>query len=250
MSPFTCPEGHSSAAGDYCDVCGAPIAPAAPAAPAADPPAAGSLTLPPDAAPKAAEKVCPNCADPNLGAALFCESCGYDFTTGQMPPPPAAVTAPAVSAPLTPPAGAPAQAAPIEWVAEVWVDPDWYGHEASPGATDPCPAAGMPKVVPLANASVLVGRASASRNIHPDIDCGSDSGVSRRHLQLTLDADHWYAEDLQSTNGTFVAAAGGALPDDAIASGQRHQLGDNDRLYLGAWTRIVLRRATDAEKGP
>jgi hypothetical protein len=235
MTTYTCPEGHSSAAGDYCDVCGAPIARPP------DAPAVGSLTLPPDTASKAGEKVCPNCADPIVATALFCESCGYDFTTGQMPP---------AQPPLAPPAGAAAKAGPIEWVAEVWIDPDWYSHEASPEATDPCPAAGTPKVVPLAGTSALVGRTSASRNIHPDIDCGTDSGVSRRHVQLTFDADHWYAEDLQSTNGTFVGAGAAALPDDPIASGQRHQLGDNDRLYIGAWTRIVLRRATDTEKGP
>ena len=30
---------------------------------------------------------CPNCETPNLPEALFCEACGYDFTTGTMPRP-------------------------------------------------------------------------------------------------------------------------------------------------------------------
>ena len=35
------------------------------------------------------------------------------------------------------------------------------------------------------NTSVLIGRASRSRNITPDIDLSSDNGISRRHAQLT-----------------------------------------------------------------
>ena len=45
---------------------------------------------------------CPNCSFPNLPDALFCENCGYDFTTGSLPEPdpelrvsPAPLTAPA-----------------------------------------------------------------------------------------------------------------------------------------------------------
>jgi hypothetical protein len=52
-------------------------------------------------------------------------------------------------------------------VAEVWVDPDWYALQ---GSSDPCPSAGPPAVVVLRERSVLVGRTSVSRNIHPQID--------------------------------------------------------------------------------
>ena len=44
-----------------------------------------------------------------------------------------------------------------------------------------------PHVVPLKNTSMLIGRASRSRNITPDIDLSSDNGISRRHAQLTTD---------------------------------------------------------------
>ena len=54
--------------------------------------------------------------------------------------------------------------------------------------------------------SVLVGRPSASRSIHPDIDCSGDIGVSRRQAQLTTDGQRWWVEDLQSANGTYVGA--------------------------------------------
>ncbi|MDO5501349.1 MAG: hypothetical protein Q4F67_16905, partial [Propionibacteriaceae bacterium] len=32
--------------------------------------------------------VCPNCSVMNAPGALFCEACGYDYTTGTMPRPP------------------------------------------------------------------------------------------------------------------------------------------------------------------
>ena len=101
---------------------------------------------------------------------------------------------------------------------------------------------------PLRKTSLLVGRVSRSRNIHPDIDCEPDSGVSRRQTQLTTDGSRWWAEDLDSANGTFVGSASGAVPDSPIPVGLKHELAGDDRVYVGAWTRIVVRRATDDEK--
>ena len=136
-------------------------------------------------------------------------------------------------------------AIPLTWVAEVWIDPEWYaGQEAE----EPMPSPGLPVVVPLTVRSVLIGRVSASKNIRPDIDCTSDSGVSRRHAQLTTDGTRWFVEDLGSSNGTFVGGAGGALPDDPIPVGPKRELDEDDRIYVGAWTRIVVRRATDEER--
>jgi hypothetical protein len=131
------------------------------------------------------------------------------------------------------------------WVAEVWVDPDWYAGQDS---DEPCPSAGAPVVVPLRARSVLVGRPSASRNIRPDVDCGADTGVSRRHAQLTTDGQRWWVEDLQSANGTYLGAAGAPLPTDPIAPGQRREVAGDERIYVGAWTRLVLRPATDEER--
>jgi len=132
----------------------------------------------------------------------------------------------------------------VEWVAEVWVDPDWYAAQET---EDPCPSAGIPVVVPLTGTSLLVGRHSVSRNIRPHIDVRSDTGVSRRHVQLTTDGQRWWVEDLQSSNGTYLGSAGAGLPTAPIVPGQRVELAEDNRIYLGAWTRLVVRRATAAE---
>jgi hypothetical protein len=171
---------------------------------------------------------------------LFCENCGYDFTTGTMPR--AASPLDLSSAGPTPPAP---PAAVAEWVVERWVDPDWYAVQQS---DDPCPSPGLPTVIPLTEKSLLIGRPSRSRNIHPEIDCGDDTGVSRRQAQLTTDGQRWWVEDLQSSNGTYVASAAGPLPEDPIIPGQRQELNPDDRIYVGAWTRLVVRKATPEEQ--
>jgi hypothetical protein len=242
----TCPDGHASTADDYCDVCGAPIT-----APAGSPAVADGGPPPPVAPPSgptvtggAPEEVsCPNCSVPNPAEALFCEACGYDFTTGALPRTPAPA-----AAPVPPPdPGAPiAPAVPVEWVAELWVDPDWYAQQLDP--TEPCPSPAAPQVVPLAARSLLVGRVSVSRGIHPQLDAGGDSAVSRRQAQLSTDGTRWFVEDLDSSNGTYVGPATAPLPGTALVPGQRRELGPDDRIYVGAWTRIVVRRATEAER--
>jgi FHA domain len=133
----------------------------------------------------------------------------------------------------------------FDWVAEVWIDPAWYEAQQSP---DPMPSPGLPVVVPLHSKSILIGRTSRSRNIHPQIDCEPDSSVSRRQTQLTTDGRRWWVEDLDSANGTFVAPATGPIPSDPIPVGVKHELAADDRIYVGAWTRIVVRQATEDEK--
>ncbi|MDR0488933.1 MAG: FHA domain-containing protein [Propionibacteriaceae bacterium] len=216
--------------------------------------------------------VCPNCESPRPGAALFCESCGYDYTTGALPdqdlrselglPPTASDTPQKVEDPMpeaqeTPEASQPEQdsstpevplaipASPSSkfgaWVAEVWVDPQWYAFQES---TDPIPAQGPPRIVRLKDRA-LIGRHSASRNIFPDIDCEPDVGCSRRQAFLTWADGYWYVNDLESANGTFVASSSASLPDEPIAA--RTQITPDMRIYVGAWTRIVVRPAVAAD---
>ncbi|WP_158294928.1 FHA domain-containing protein, partial [Nocardioides caeni] len=189
------------------------------------------------------------CAASTPPNALFCEACGYDFTTGAMPRPVAPPNLDNVldlATPATPAAPAASVAPPLTsgWVAEVWIDPDWYAEQES---SDPLPSAGVPAVVPLRATSVLVGRTSRSRGIHPDIDLTTDNGISRRHCQLTTDGSRWWVEDLGSSNGTYVGSAVGQLPKAPIAAGAKRELGPDDRVFLGAWTCIALRKAQPGE---
>lgn len=175
-----------------------------------------------------------------------------DAPMPQRQAPHSAVPAPqpsAVDAPGEDPGGAvPAQepeSDSFDWVLEVWVDPEWYALQDSP---DPMPSAGLPDIMPLRKSTLLIGRPSRSRNIHPDIDCEPDTGISRRQAQLTTDGTRWFIEDLGSANGTFVAEASGAMPTTPIQPGRRRELSGDERIYLGAWTRLVLRRATPEEQ--
>ena len=64
---------------------------------------------------------------------------------------------------------------------------------------------------------------------------------------MTTDGRRWWIEDLDSANGTYVAGAFSGLPEDPIPVGQRHELDPDDRIYLGAWTRMVIRQAAEDE---
>lgn len=252
----TCPAGHPSNQADFCDVCGLPIG--------GEPVSIATA----DSVERPAETLsCPNCSTTNVADALFCENCGYDFTTGTVPSSPAedAVSTPAAAASPTQdtetsepiqdsspvsatpsPTTAPTalKRPPVDWVAELWIDPDWY---AAQGSTDPLPSPGLPDIVPLIKPSSLIGRVSHSRGIFPDVDCELDTGCSRRHAMLTTDGTRWWVEDLNSANGTFVGASAGPLPAMPIPQG-RVELAPGQRIYLGAWTRIVIRKATPDEQ--
>lgn len=162
------------------------------------------------------------------------------------------------SSPSTPSAGSPGAPVPSaskrmanrppsrvtvkDWVVEIWIDPDWYAVQESP---EPCPSPGVPDIVALHDGA-LVGRPSSSRNVRPDIDCGTDTGASRRQALLTTDGRRWWIEDLGSSNGTYVGPASGPLPVDPISS--KVEVDADDRIYVGAWTRLVVRPATDSER--
>ena len=217
----TCQAGHTTTATDFCDQCGLPVvADPTPPAPAAE-------------ASPAPVTACPHCGTPRSARALFCETCGYDYTTGALPDEDLH-TELGIPKPATPDAG-PA------WVAEVWTDPQWYAAQES---TEPLPPQGPPRIVPLKE-SALIGRHSESRKIYPDIDCEPDTGCSRRQAYLTSAGGYWYINDLDSANGTFVAPATDPVPATPIAA--RTQVTPDDRIYVGAWTRIVVRPAIPAE---
>jgi hypothetical protein len=242
MTTVACPNGHQSSDPDWCDTCGAKIggAPSAvPSAPAVPGAGEGSPAPAPSGAqstgwwPAGAPVRCPHCEELNPADALFCEVCGYDFTTGQSPP---AATLPPPEAPATPPLES-----AVGWIVVVEVDPQWFGLKGAL-ADQPCPPASS-STVPLANHTALIGRSSASRGVRPEVTLDADTGVSRRHAQFVRDGDSLTIVDLSSTNGTYVVAAA-AEPDDATAPlvpGVPTELHDGDRVYVGAGSRLTVR---------
>jgi hypothetical protein len=215
-----CPNGHQSATTDYCDQCGArigsgagePAGPAA-AAPATDPPAAA-----------ASATACPNCQSAAGPDDKFCEVCGYDFVTGNLPAAPQPVPAPAAAASAGP------------WQAVVTADREYYGRSGTDDELpfpDHCPE----RVFWLNQDEILIGRHSQSRGINPQIDLSGapeDTAISRAHAILRRQADGSYVViDPGSTNGILLNDDPEPLTHNAARSIQ-----DGDRLYLGAWTRI------------
>jgi uncharacterized Zn finger protein (UPF0148 family) len=207
-----CPLGHVSATDDYCDECGTPLT-------GADGPITDTnrshRTEMVSAGTPATPELCPRCGTARPAGDRFCEGCGHDFTTMVVE-------------------------VRTQWVATIEVDRSHFERTAPPELG--FPAARPATTVALQTDDVLIGRRSDARGIHPDIDLTGpldDPGVSHRHARLTRAGDGSYAlTDLGSTNGT-------SLNDDGrpLAANVPVELGDGDRILLGAWTVIIVRPA-------
>ena len=179
---------------------------------------------------------CPSCDAPRDAADEFCEVCGLDFTTGRLPeapPPPAPAPAPA---PATASGG---------WVAVVEADRAMFDslQAENPDAAVTFPADAAAQPVDLQGDVVLIGRRSDHGAVFPDIDLGSpphhDPGVSRKHATLHRQPDgSWAVRDEGSTNGTRVNDSA-----DPVPTGELVPLADGDRVFVGAFTRITVKRA-------
>lgn len=210
-----CPDGHVSAALDYCDVCGAALGPA------------GSAPAPPHP--------CPNCGIPAGGR--FCESCGHDSAL------PAPVTAPpVVAARATVVTVAPVPAAAPVWFATVGADRDYYTRVLARKGPDAeqveFPGFYPQRRIRLAGPEILIGKRSVSQGVEPGIDLGlapADAGISRVHAMLRLRGPELTVTDLGSTNGTCLNGDDRPLRPQAPAI-----LRDGDRIHVGAWTTIVV----------
>jgi FHA domain-containing protein len=241
----TCPAGHESADEEFCEVCGREIGGPAPVAAPSGSSAAATVSDASSDVPE--DATCPAC-----GAALagrFCEACGHD----SLAPPPVAVARPSDSAPAdaapdtassnASAAGAAASAA-TAWTAVVTADRAYYDTVMAAEGPD-AGGIGFPPFCPdrqfaLRGKQISIGRRSKSRGIDPDIDLTGppeDPGVSHLHALLVARDDGWAVVDLDSSNGTSVNDERSSLPANAP-----RPLADGDRVYVGAWTKITLRR--------
>ncbi|UPZ31167.1 FHA domain-containing protein [Streptomyces sp. LRE541] len=94
---------------------------------------------------------------------------------------------------------------------------------------------------PLSGNQITIGRRRHSTGDTPDIDLSvppEDPGVSHQHAVLVQQPDSsWAVVDQNSTNGTTVNGA-----EDPIQPFVPVPLQDGDRVHVGAWTTITIRR--------
>ena len=166
-----------------------------------------------DTSPAARRAPCPACGAPRPADDRYCESCGYDFAG----PPPAA-----------------------GWEAIVTADRAQFERLAVDGVR--FPAEYTERRIALAEGENRIGRSRGAPDERaPEIDLAGaplDPGVSRLHAALERRSDGVVVvRDLGSTNGTMVN-------DDPvpIAPQLAIPLADGDRVRVGAWTTITLRR--------
>jgi FHA domain len=219
-----CPSGHESQTADYCDQCGARIGTGVGGG-ATGSPAQGATALPGatqvlpaveelDTSPAARREPCPACGAPRSGDDRYCEGCGYDF----LAPPPTATT----------------------WEAVITADRAQFDRLAVQGVV--FPADYTERRFSLAEGENRIGRSRGHPGEErPEIDLAvapADPGISRLHAVVERRADGvCVLRDLGSTNGT-------ALGDEPapIAPHTDVPLSDGDRIHLGAWTTITVRR--------
>ena len=67
-----------------------------------------------------------------------------------------------------------------------------------------------------------------------------DFTVSRYHLDVSVRPGGIVVTDLGSTNGTYIAHAGGPLPTEPLTPNQAVELETGDRILIGGHTRVVI----------
>lgn len=147
---------------------------------------------------------CPACGTARAGRDRYCEACGHDF------------------------------AAPVSsgrWEIVVSADRAQFERAGPDGMAFPADLA--PRRIELSDRRIEIGREGP-------IVAGGDPAASRRHAVLARQQDGSYAiVDQGSTNGT-------TLNDDPtpLAPHVPVTLADGDRVHLGAWTTIAVRRVS------
>ncbi|WP_052866941.1 FHA domain-containing protein [Streptomyces niger] len=148
--------------------------------------------------------------------------------------------------PWPPGGGAPGPAATgAGWVAVIAPDREYFtammGRSGPEAAGLNLPAYSPEQQLPLSGQQVTIGRRRHSTGESPDIDLArspEDPGVSHQHAMLVQQPDGgWAVVDQNSTNGTTINGG-----EDPIQPYVPIPLQEGDRVHVGAWTTITVRR--------
>ncbi|WP_446038481.1 FHA domain-containing protein [Streptomyces sp. SID1121] len=134
---------------------------------------------------------------------------------------------------------------PVAWTAVVGPDREYFMammQRSGPEATGlNLPAYSPEQRLTLGGNQLTIGRRRHSTGESPDIDLSvppEDPGVSHQHAILVRQPDDtWAVVDQNSTNGTTINGA-----EDPIQPYVPVPLSDGDRVHVGAWTTITVRR--------
>ncbi|MFD8972426.1 FHA domain-containing protein [Streptomyces sp. NPDC059593] len=134
---------------------------------------------------------------------------------------------------------------PMGWTAVIGPDREYFMammHRSGPEASGlNLPAYSPDKHLPLQGNQISIGRRRHSTGESPDVDLSvppEDPGVSHQHAVLVQQPDgSWAVVDQNSTNGTTIN--GGEEPIQPYVP---VQLQEGDRVHVGAWTTITIRR--------
>jgi hypothetical protein len=129
------------------------------------------------------------------------------------------------------------------WVAIVTADRSYFDGVVAQGEVDVAsikfPADYQELSVQLAGPEMRIGRRSVARGLEPEIDLSgppADPGISHQHAVLLASEDgSWSLVDRGSSNGTQVNG-------QEITAKVPVPLRDGDRIFLGAWTMLTIRR--------
>ncbi|MBT1092189.1 FHA domain-containing protein [Streptomyces sp. Tu102] len=144
-----------------------------------------------------------------------------------------------------PPPGPGYQQQPATWLATIGPDREYFMammHRSGPEAAGlNLPAYSPEQQRTLTGNQVTIGRRRHSTGDTPDIDLSvppEDPGVSHQHAVLVQQPDGtWAVVDQNSTNGTTVNGS-----EEPIQPFVPVPLQDGDRVHVGAWTTITIRR--------
>ncbi|GAA3371689.1 hypothetical protein GCM10020367_23360 [Streptomyces sannanensis] len=135
--------------------------------------------------------------------------------------------------------------APLGWSVTIGPDREYFMAMMQRSGPDAAglnlPAYSPEQRRPLTGNQVTIGRRRHSTGESPDIDLSvppEDPGVSHKHAMLVQQPDgFWAVVDQNSTNGTTVNSG-----EDPIQPFVPVPLQDGDRVHVGAWTTITIRR--------